>query len=330
MKYAKILKAFSTELRELAKSEDPVLEQAYLCNNWFTEDNVRFALESFADTLNDQDIDSWLDSYATSSKPKNVGIVMAGNIPLVGLHDLLCVICSGHKAWIKVSSSDKVLTTWVVQTLVNIDPSLSEQMEMVDRVNHADAVIATGSNNTSRYFEYYFKDIPHIIRKNRSSVAVITGNETAEEMEGLSDDIFRYFGLGCRNVSKVFLPEGYDLEKFYPAMNKWAEVINHNKYANNYTYHKAIFSMNGTPHFDNNFLILKADEGWHSPLSCAFYEHYKQIDTVVDKLRSASDQLQCIVGHIDFAGILPFGNTQKTTLFDYADGVDTMRFLTGI
>jgi hypothetical protein len=180
-------------------------------------------------------------------------------------------------------------------------------------------VIATGSDNTARYFEYYFRTKPHIIRKNRSSIAVLTGNETDDQLIALGKDVFSYFGLGCRNVSKLVVPEGYDFTRPLRLWEVYHDVSNHHKYVNNYDYNKSILLINGTHHFDNGFALLTPNEALVSPISVLYYATSADL---------ASDKIQCIVG--SGANYIPFGTTQEPTLTDYADNVDTLKFLTGL
>ncbi|MCB9246390.1 MAG: acyl-CoA reductase [Flavobacteriales bacterium] len=324
-----MLMELGRECARLAESESELFEQAYLHNNWFTPENVRYCLRNWARSLSGSAVNQWIPDPVAPSETKRVGIVMAGNIPLVGLHDLLCVLSVGHSALIKMSRDDEPLMKWVIERISAIDPSYSGLIETAERIQGVDMVIATGSNNTSRYFEYYFRNLPHLIRKNRTGVAVLTGSESPEDLAGLGEDIFRYFGLGCRNVSKLYVPADYDFTAFYEAMKPWSRLIHHNKYANNYTYHKAIFLMNGTKHLDNELLLLKEDPGLHAPLSSVFYSHYQQIGDVVDKLRDLVNEIQCVVSIAPIPGAILPGTTQLTHLDTYADNRDTLAFLSG-
>ena len=301
-------------------------------NGWFTPTQVRFAIGSWADALTADNLNHWLSNYQTPTpNPKTIGLILAGNIPLVGFHDLLSVILAGHKALIKTSSNDQKLLPFIVNYLQQLDPQLAQRILFVEgKLENFDAVIATGSNNTARYFEYYFKDKPAIIRKNRNSVAVLTGQETASELHALGEDIFRYFGLGCRNVSKLFVPKDYDFTAFFEAIFAYQEVIHYEKYANNYDYNKAVFLMSNFKLLDNGFLTLKEDTSYASPISSVFYEYYDAIEALQSRLSLDDDQLQCIVSSGNIQGSLPFGSTQKPALWDYADRVDTLEFLLAI
>ncbi|MEN9322951.1 MAG: hypothetical protein RL699_731 [Bacteroidota bacterium] len=298
-------------------------------NGWFTAEQVRFALESWASALTEENLERWLSAYQTPVvTPKTIGLVLAGNIPMVGFHDMLSVVLAGHKALIKTSSNDQKLLPFLVNYLQQLDASLANRIEFTDgKLENFDAVIATGSNNTARYFEYYFKDKPSIIRKNRNSVAVLTGEESSEELVALGEDIFRYFGLGCRNVSKLFVPKGYDFTAFFEAIFVYQDVIHYEKYANNYDYNKAVFLMSNFKLLDNGFLTLKEDSSYASPISSVFYEHYDTIEEIQLRLATDTDQLQCIVTSAAINGGIPFGSTQKPALWDYADQVDTLEFL---
>lgn len=301
-------------------------------NGWFVESEVYFALQSWAKALTQENLDNWLSAYTINDKqPKSVGLILAGNIPLVGFHDFLSVLISGHKALVKTSSNDKKLLPFLANYLIKVEPSLESRIEFTDgRLEGFDAVIATGSNNTSRYFEYYFRDKPSIIRKNRNSVAILTGDESEEDLIGLGKDIFTYFGLGCRNVSKFYVPEGYDFDKFFNAMYTYKELINNPKYINNYDYNKAVFLMSNFLILDNGFLVLKQDSGYSSPISCVFYEYYTDLESLKQRLKDDQELIQCVVGNDVLENQVAFGQTQHPELSDYADGIDTILFLNEI
>lgn len=297
-------------------------------NGWYTPEQVFFAITSWAEALTEENIEKWLAAYDLDNvQPKTIALILAGNIPLVGFHDFLSVIMSGHRALVKTSSNDQHLLPFLASYLTAIEPQLESQIELTKgQLHDFDAVIATGSNNTARYFEYYFKDKPSIIRKNRNSVAVLTGNESGEELIALGEDIFKYFGLGCRNVSKLFVPRGYDFDKFFNAMYEYRDVVHYEKYVNNYDYNKAVFLMSNFKLLDNGFLTIKEDSSYASPISSVFYEYYDNIDDVSNKLRADADKIQCIVSS-KIESAIPFGATQKPQLWDYADNVDTLAFL---
>jgi hypothetical protein len=296
-------------------------------NGWFTEENVKLALTSWQKVLNEELLEIWLSKYQLSENSKTIGLVLAGNIPMVGFHDVLSVLISGHKVLIKLSSQDNLLIPFLLKVLIKIEPNFKEKIiYRKDKLQNFDAIIATGSNNTARYFEYYFRDKPHIIRKTRNSVAVLSGDENNEDLFNLGKDIFTYFGLGCRNVSKLFVPKGYDFTSFFEAIYPFNTVINHHKYANNYDYNKTVYLMNAIPLFDNNFLILKEDNSIASPLGVVFYEFYTEIDEVVQIIENQKDTIQCVVSSI-LEDSIPFGQSQVPKLWDYADGVDTIKFI---
>ncbi len=313
-----------------------LIERAHETNPWFTKENVLYALSSWADALQEEKIDKWFDRYDLKDNPpvKNVGVIMAGNIPLVGFHDFLSVLASGHNIKAKLSSNDKLLLPLLAKYLMYIQPEYKEKIEFVDgHLKDIDAVIATGSNNTARYFDYYFGKYPHIIRKNRNSIAVLDGNETEAKLAGLADDIMRYFGLGCRNVSKIFVPENYDFNPLFKALLKYKDLINYQKYANNYDYNKAVYLMSVDKDIrdsliDNGLVLFKKDAHYSSPIGTVFYETYHNLADVKKILAHDKDKIQTVVSHIP--GIeekIDFGQTQHPQLWDYADGVDTIEFL---
>ncbi len=300
------------------------LKLAEIQNPWFTQGNLNFCLEQWGKLLNEENLINWMRNYSETKDPKNVGIIMAGNIPLVGFHDLISVLLSGHNAIVKTSSKDDVLMSFVIKYLQDFNEDLKHSIQKVERLQNHDAVIATGSNNTARYFEYYFKDLPNIIRKNRTSVAVLNGNESAEDLRKLAEDIFRYFGLGCRSVTKLFLPKGFNTDLLFESFFEWKEAINHTKYANNYEYNRAIYLMGSEKFLDNNFVMLKESGELFSPIGVVNYSFYEDLNDVENELSQNEEKIQCIAG-TDFS--VQFGETQKPSLMDYADGVDVMRFL---
>ncbi|RYJ36977.1 Acyl-CoA reductase (LuxC) [Flavobacterium anhuiense] len=302
-------------------------------NGWYTPEQVYFSIQSWAEALTKENIDKWLSAYYFDSAQddkngKTVALILAGNIPLVGFHDFLSVLITGNKALIKTSSNDQHLLPFLAKYLIAVDENLRDRITFVEgKLENFDAVIATGSNNTSRYFEYYFKDKPSIIRKNRNSAAILTGKETNEDLEALGEDIFRYFGLGCRNVSKLYVPKGYSFDAFFQAIFKYQDVIHYEKYANNYDYNKAVFLMSNFKLLDNGFLTLKEDSSYASPISSVFYEYYENLEELEKRLQDDTDQIQCIVSNNLTQNSIAFGETQKPQLWDYADNVDTITFL---
>jgi hypothetical protein len=310
-----------------------LLENEPAHNPWFTPDYLGIALKGIASMLEEEVLSKWLRPYGllqpTSVKVKTVGLVMAGNIPLVGFHDLVSVLATGHRVLARPSSKDDRLIKKVAAVLSAIDPEIGGRVSFTeDTLSGMDAVIATGSNNSARYFEYYFRNIPHIIRKNRNGVAVLTGNESDEELAALGEDIFTYFGMGCRNVTKLYVPESYDLKTLLKVLDRFHYLYQHHKYGNNVDYYRTIYLMNRVPFLDNGALLLKEDTGISSPVGVVFYERYSEIEALHGQLDLHREEIQCIVSAdpgIE-GSILP-GSTQKPMPWDYADGVDTIRFL---
>ena len=310
-----------------------VLDREPVLNPWFTPDFLRKALKGISTMLEEEVLQKWLLPYELGEPAmglrRRVGLVMAGNIPLVGFHDLMCVLAAGHDALVKPSSSDSRLIRNIADLLSFIDPGLGERIRLTDeRLSGLDAVIATGSNNSARYFEYYFRDIPHVIRKNRNGVAVLAGTETEEELHALGEDIFTYFGMGCRNVTKLYIPEKYDLKGLLHVLDRFYQLSQHHKYANNVEYYRTIYLMNLESFLDNGVLLLKEDPAISSPVGVAFYERYSEIEEVQQKLDLHREEIQCIVSTCpDIRDSIQPGSTQAPMPWDYADGVDTIRFL---
>ena len=299
-------------------------------NNWFTIENTKKSLKSIADFYLKEDLlNEWTDLYEISDRPekvKSVGVIMAGNIPAVGFHDMMTIVLSGHVCVAKLSSQDSFLMTTLIEKLLEINLNL--EIRIAEKLNEVDALIATGSDNSARYFEYYFKSKPNIIRKNRTSVGILSGNETEEDFFNLGKDITDYFGLGCRNISKLYVPESYDFTKFYDSIESLGDIFYHNKYKNNYDYNKSIYLVNMMPHFDNGFMILAPSENLVSPISVIFYEEYKNEEDLKSKIDANKNKIQCMVSKDAwYEKSLNFGEAQNPKLWDYADGVDTMAFL---
>ena len=309
-----------------------LIELSQSHNGWFTPEQVKFSVQSWAKALTEDNLNQWLSNYDFSKiEPKKVGLVLAGNIPLVGFHDFLSVLISGHDVLVKTSSNDQHLLKFLAKYLIAIQPELNSKITFVEgKLEGFDAVIATGSNNTARYFEFYFKDTPSIIRKNRNSVAVLDGTESHEDLVGLGEDIFRYFGLGCRNVSKLFVPKGYNFDNFFKAMYEYRDVIQYEKYANNYDYNKAVFLMSNFQLLDNEFLTIKEDTSYASPISSVFYEFYENLEEITTRLNADAEQIQCVVSKNLIPNSVTFGQTQQPKLWDYADNVDTLAFLNSL
>ena len=306
--------------------------KAKVKNQWFTSENSRIALSAWADELKTVKLNAWVADYSISENtPKNIGIIMAGNLPLVGFHDLLTVLLSGNKALVKASSDDSELMPFILNKLIEFEPEFRPLIERVEKLTKPDAVIATGSNNTARYFEAYFNKYPNIIRKNRNSVAVISGDETEEDFKRLADDLFMYFGLGCRNVTKLYLPKGFDLNRIFAGIFHYDEIGYHNKYGNNYDYYRAIYMLNKEPFLENGFAILRENKNLGSPVAVINYEFYDNLEKLKQELKSVEEKIQCIVSlEKSIENSVSFGHSQKPALNDYADGVDTINFLTKI
>lgn len=296
-------------------------------NSWFTEQSISAAFEGIKNYLDEANLKKWTSRYTlTPVNAKTVALVMAGNLPLVGFHDFLSVLVSGHALLIKLSSKDKVLPLYIAEKLVAIEPKFASFVRFEEQLKNFDAVIATGGDNSARYFHFYFGKYPHIIRKNRTSCAVIKGNESDDDLRALGHDIFSYFGLGCRNVSKIFVPKNYYVTTLLEKWEPFKEVINHHKYHNNYDYQKSILLVNGNHFYDNGFLLLEENSKLVSPIAVLYYERYEDESDLALKITEAKDKLQCIVGTMTPASI-PFGQAQSPMLWDYADQIDTLKFL---
>jgi hypothetical protein len=307
-----------------------VINSAQNHNAWFTPPEVSKAVLALGNMLNQADLQKWLALYPENNTPNTIGLVLAGNLPLVGFHDVLCVLASGNKAIIKLSSQDNQLLIAVLDQLFEFEPRFKPLVHIVFKLENFDAIIATGSNNTSRYFEHYFGHVPHIIRKSRHTVAVLTGNETAEELHLLGNDIFSYFGLGCRNVAKLLVPEGYVFNFFFESIESFNPIINHHKYNNNYDYNKSIYLVNKVLHLDNGFLLLSHNEALCSPLAVLHYQTYANIADAEKQINASAQAIQVVVSHAKLntpIAVVSFGQSQHPTLCDYADGVNTMDFL---
>ena len=305
-------------------------------NGWFSPHFVRGALKSLGESLQREKLEKWVTAYGqdfdTFSTPKTVAVIMAGNVPAVGFHDFLSVLISGHRILAKLSSDDDKLLASIAAILTTIEPKFEEKITFTSELlKDFDAVIATGSNNSSRYFEYYFGKYPHIIRKNRNGIAMLTGMETKEELNGLADDIFLYYGMGCRNVARLFVPLNYDFNPLLEVLATRKEVIDNSKYFNNYEYNKAIFLVNSVNHFDTGNILLTENEQYASPVSVLHYSYYQTPEILKNEILVNSHKVQCIVTRLDFpVNKIEFGQTQSPELWDYADGVDTLQFLLSI
>ena len=303
------------------------LEQANLYNSWFTPSNLKLSLKYWGNILQKKKLENWLSNYKLKIRShKTIAIIMAGNIPIVGFHDLVCSMLLNFKCLIKLSSDDKILIPFIVDFLEFRNPNFKSRIIFqVNTLKNFDAVIATGSDNSHKYFEFYFKNHPNLLRKTRHSIAVLDGHETEKDLSLLSNDIFNYFGLGCRSVSKVFIPEGYNLDLIFNACYKHKNVINHDKYANNFDYNKAVYLMSQEKFIENGFIILKEDSKLGSPVGCLYYQYYNDIKDVYKIIEEDREKIQCVV--INDRNNVAFGSTQCPKLDDYADNIDTLDFL---
>ena len=307
---------------------DHVKQRAYQENGWFVPEFIEVAVANITTgLLQPHELRMWVESYnipVYQPHPKKVGIVMAGNIPLVGFHDFLCAFVSGHIQVIKPSSKDKALITYIVDKLSEWNPAVKEFVIFAERLTGCDAYIATGSNNTGRYFEYYFRNYPSIIRKNRTSIAILNGSESIEDLENLSDDMLMYFGFGCRNVSKIYVPRGFDFVPLLKGLDKYKWMENVSRFKNNYDYNLSLHILNHQYYMSNGTLLLVENAALFSPISQVNFEFYNDGNSPLDSLNP--EEIQCIAGK----GHIPFGQAQSPGLFDYADGVDTLSFLAGL
>lgn len=331
------LRKYLEEIVSLKNNLDTEIDNLFVKaeskNPWFTRFNIMNAIEGIIAMLDENQLKSWILKYPwlqTKTGGKTVAIIMAGNIPMVGFHDFLCVLISGCKVKCKLSSKDDVLLPWLAQRIIKIEPEFQERISFeMSVLRDFDAVIATGSDNSSRYFEYYFNKYPSIIRRNRTSIAILDGSETKDELDCLSFDLFSYFGLGCRNVSKIFIPEQFDVTKLLANFDSIEYLKNHFKYMNNYEYNKSVFLLNQDAHYDNGFVILKECEDLFSPIAVVYYEKYKDIRNLDVWLERNSRYIQCVVTkdkQLKYASTV-LGKSQFPHIDDYADAIDTMSFL---
>lgn len=318
------------------KNNDPHLQAlvttTYHENLWFTEENTYKAIEAITESfLQKELIENWLAEYDISEDTpiKTIGLILAGNIPLVGFYDLMCVFLAGQKAKIKLSEKDKVLIPHFINVMEKHQPEVSNYFEIVERLKDFDAVIATGSNNSARYFEAYFGKHPNIIRKNRNAVAILTGKETREQLETLGKDVFQYFGLGCRNVSKLYLPKGFNFNPLLEAFHEFKEIVLNDKYKNNFDYGYTLLILNKIPYQANGCILMTEQKSLQSRIAQLHYEYYSDLKELTEKINSKMDEIQCIVSEAELPefSIVPFGKAQTPGLGDYADGVDVMDFL---
>ena len=304
-----------------------IIDKQHVTNDWFTPENVRVSLNAIAEKLTENNLTRWTDAYPAlnnSKKPVNIAVIMAGNIPLVGFHDFLSVLITGNNLIAKTSSKDTELILFINEILCSLNPEFRKRIKFTrDTLTGFDGIIATGSDNSSRYFEYYFGKYPNIIRKNRNSVAIIEGNETDSELQHLGKDIFTYFGLGCRNVSKIFVPQGYDFSAMVRNWEIYSGVINHPRYANNYDFSKAVYLVNKEKFIDTGYVLLKENGGLSSPVAVVYYDYYDSYEKILQVTEILKEKIQCVAGK----NYIPFGQAQLPDLWDYADGNDTIEFI---
>lgn len=317
----------SGEENEYSRKLNKLIDNQQNHNPWFTRRNVRFAIKAIADELTFENLTKWTDAYPglkAEMKPLKVGVIMAGNIPLVGFHDFLSVLITGNDIIVKTSSKDPDLIVMIGEILCALNQDFKSKITFTKNIlSNFDAVIASGSNNSSRYFEYYFGKYPNIIRKNRNSIAIIEGDETDQELKNLGTDIFAYFGLGCRNISKIFIPNEYDFHIMIRNWNNYSDIINHNKYANNFICNKAVCLVNKEKFLDTGFLLMKEESKLASPVAVLHFEYYEHLSEVEKQVKEMKDKIQCIEGRRN----VEFGKAQLPRLWDYADGKDTIEFL---
>ncbi len=335
-----LLSQFLADYKYDVNNENDYFTQAIIkanyFNPWFNEENILYAIKAIAESINKTEIESWLQHYSLVKinpvKLKNVGVIMAGNLPLVGFHDFFYVLMSGNRVLAKLSSDDSYLLPAIAKKLIEFEPEFAKYISFTDnKLENFDAVIATGSNNTARYFEYYFGKYPHIIRKNRNAIAILSGKENKFELNNLSNDILRHFGKGCRNVSKLFVPEGYNFNALLETLAEHAYLVDNTKYINNYDYYKSIYLINSQAFYDNGSIILKEENLISSPISVIYYEFYKDINLINNFILDNQEKIQCVISSlVNINNAIPFGKTQSPGLSDYADGVDVMTFLINI
>ncbi len=328
--------ALGEQLQQKDDYREAVMARTAVHNPWLTVENQRLAIQAICDHFLQQPLlESWSAGYTVADEvePERVGIVMAGNIPLVGFHDFLCTFISGHQSVVKCSEKDPWLFPLLVRQLIAIDARAEALVTMADRLNDVDAIVATGSNNTARYFEAYFGHKPHIIRRNRSGLAVLSGEESREDLLALGKDVFTYFGLGCRNVSSLWVPVGYDFTPLLEAMYEYREIVLHSKYKNNFDYHYASFLLNRQPFLANGCVMLLENPRIASPVATLHYQYYGQASELPERLRAAAADIQVVVSAMELlqgSHARPFGQAQQPQLADYADGIDTMAFLSSL
>ena len=322
-------------LEEEYENLNQIITELKNSNPWFIEEFVRYQLNALADVTTFDKLSTWIEPYKEKlekASPKNIGVVMAGNIAFVGFHDFLSVLITNNRLLVKTSSKDSILPKFIINVLIKIEPHFKQMIELQDKLENFDAIIATGSDNTSRYFEYYFGKVPNIIRKSRNSIAILDGTETEEDLDGLADDIFLHFGLGCRNVSKIYIPEDFELQKIFKAVFKYSYLLNHHKYANNYEYNRAVYLLSQDNFLENGFFIIREDTEIASPIAVLNYERYSKVEHLRRIYEANKNKIQIVVSNMNFDNIetIKFGKSQIPELDDYEDGVNTLEFLTNL
>lgn len=327
----KSLSKLGNYLKQKDVKLNKVIDEASLYNPWFSKENIQLALDGFSEFfLKEEILHHWISKYDLKNESKKIGLVLAGNIPAVGFHDILCSFVAGHQSLIKYSDKDKILMPFLVNELISISPEFSNYFEEVERLSGFDGVIATGSDNSARYFESYFGKYQHIIRKNRNGIAVLNGNESDDDLRKLGIDVFQYFGLGCRNVSKIYVPLNYKFDSLLEILHEYNDVIYHNKYKNNFDYNIALYLINKLTYLNNGSIIFLEDQRYASRIATLHYEYYEDVRQLEKKLQYDKHLIQCVVSniHMDNQKIFNFGDAQKPKIDDYADDKDTMKFLT--
>lgn len=328
MQKTNIINSFYQLGQALLDIPQDIKEKAQIMNPWFTQTFIQLSANSWSEALSKEKIEEWLKDETCELREQTLGIIMAGNIPFVGLHDLLAGLAKGLKISAKLSSNDEVLMKFAIQKLIEFSPELENRINTEGKLNGIHYLIATGSNNSARYFEYYFKNVPSVIRKNRTSIAVLSGNENEESLKRLADDIYSYYGLGCRNVSHLILPRGFELRPLYEAYDVYMDHVNHHKYYNNYMYHKSILLMNLDKHYDNGFMLFQEKQEPHAPIATLNYHYYDSIDEVHNYLEQHKEQWQCVASDmLEIKQAVGLGQTQKPGLTDYADNINLLDFL---
>ena len=324
----KLWSGFETGVTEIEYNQlTAIINKQFIYNGWFTKENVLKSLKAWSSILTKEQLEEWSNSYDFAKEPKKVAVIMAGNIPLVGFHDFLCILMSGHAIVAKMSSDDNTLLPALVDVLIKWEPGLTDRISLhQQRLGKFDAVIATGSNNSMQHFEEYFAKYPHLFRRNRTSMAVLDGSESESDLKNLGEDIFSYFGLGCRNVTHLMVPDDFELSRFFEGIYSFSEVIYNKKYGNNYDYNKAVYLMNKLELLDNNFVLLRNSEELFSPIGMIHYHRYQSKNEIEKYIELQKENLQVIVGKNYFE----FGQAQKPGLADYADHIDTMTWLNNL